>query len=236
MICDAHTHIKIKDLKYLCDNEIYSMACAMNPEESKELIENTADCKYVNPTCAIHPNYSDRYEVSEMMPYFDKVKVIGEIGMDDVWCTVPLVDQRTAFLKQLNIAEETNKPVIIHSKGMERLVADILKNYSMPKIIHWYSSLNYLELYFKMDCYFTIGPGILSGDESVINLVKRLPLNRLLVETDGIEAINWALGKEADIDITKDTLLMMCQKISSIKNEPIELVNENIEKNFLTFF
>jgi TatD DNase family protein len=236
MICDAHTHIKIDDIKYLEDNEIYSMACAMIPSEAKELIEKTCNSKYIHPTCGIHPFESNKYTCKEIFPYLKSVKVIGEIGMDNAWCKVDIAIQRSIFLEQLNIAEELNKPVIIHCKGMERATADILKNYKIQKIIHWYSSFDYLDLFFDMDCYFTIGPGLLSEDPSIINLVKKTPLNRMLVESDGIDGINWALNDKKGVEIIKNTLKAMIEKIAEIKKEPIDQIQSNIERNFFKFF
>jgi TatD DNase family protein len=236
MICDAHTHVKIDDLKYLEDNEIYSMACAMNPIEAKELIDKTINSKYIHPTCGIHPFESDKYTCKEIFPYLKIVKVIGEIGMDKAWCKVDFATQRSIFLEQLNLAEELNKPVIIHCKAMERATAEILENYNMEKIIHWYSSFDCLDLFFDMDCYFTIGPGLIAGDQSIINLVKRTPLNRIMVESDGIDGINWALNGKSSIEIIKSTLNTMVEKIAEIKKEPIELVQSNIERNFFKFF
>lgn len=236
MICDAHTHVKIKNIQFLEDNEIYSMACAMNPEEAKILIEKTRNSKFIHPTCGIHPFESDKYDSKDIFPYFKDVKVIGEIGMDKAWCDVDFATQRSIFIEQLNIAEELNKPVIIHCKGMERVVAEILENYSMPKIIHWYSSFDYLELFFNMDCYFTIGPGILTSDPSIVELVKRVSLTRIMVESDGIEGINWALNCKKGVEIMKITLNKMVEMISKIKEEPIELVQSNVEKNFFNFF
>lgn len=236
MICDAHTHIKIDDIKYLEDNEIYSMACAMNPIESKELIEKTVNSKFIHPTCGIHPFESNKFTCKEIFPYLKKVKIIGEIGMDRAWCNVDFATQRSIFLEQLNIAEELNKPVIIHCKGMERATAEILKNYNMQKIIHWYSSFEEVDLFINMDCYFTIGPGLIVDDPSIINLVRKIPLNRLMVETDGIDGINWALNTENGLEVIKSSLNNMVAKIAIIKDEPVDLIQRNIEKNFFKFF
>lgn len=236
MICDSHTHVKIDDIGFLEQDEIYSMVCAMNPVEAKSLIEKTKDSKFIHTTCAIHPNESDKYTFNDIFPYLKLVKVIGEIGMDNVWCKVDFAIQRSVFIEHLNYAQESGKPVIIHCKGLEKATAEILENYKVDKIIHWYSCFDYLPLYLNMDCYFTIGPSILKDEACVVELVKRVPLNRIMVETDGIEGVNWALDKDLSIKETKNTLISMIKKISEIKEEPLELVQNNIEKNFFKFF
>lgn len=236
MICDAHTHLKLEDLAYIENNHIYSNACAMDPNYSKLLIEATKELKYINTTCAIHPMNSDKYSIEEIMPYLEKVNIIGEIGMDSVWTNVNLSIQEDIFIKQLDIAQKLNKPIIVHSKGQEKRIAEILKNYSMNKIIHWYSSLNYLESYIDLNCYFTVGPSILVEEESVVNLVKKVNISKLMIETDGIEAINWALDTNYNISKTKLVLNKMIRKIASIKKIPIESVKTNIEKNFFKFY
>ena len=60
---------------------------------------------------------------------------IGEIGMDNVWCQVPESVQRSVFARQLEIAEELHKPVLLHTKGMEREIARMLEGFSQPVCI-----------------------------------------------------------------------------------------------------
>ncbi|MBK5201770.1 MAG: TatD family hydrolase [Spirochaetaceae bacterium] len=208
----------------------------MDPPSSKILLEATKKLKYTQTTCAIHPMVSDKYSIAEIIPYLEKVNIIGEIGMDSVWTDVDLLIQEDIFIKQLEIAQKLKKPVIVHSKGQEKRISELLKLYTMEKIIHWYSSLDYLDSYIDLNCYFTVGPSILVNEKSVINLVKKVDISKLMVETDGIEAINWALGTNYTIEMTGLIISKMINKIARLKDISSELVEKNIEKNFFKFY
>ena len=53
--------------------------------------------------------------------------MVGEIGMDSVWCQVPLPIQERVFREQLAMACSLKKPVVLHTKGQEKAIASILK-------------------------------------------------------------------------------------------------------------
>ena len=56
--------------------------------------------------------------------------------------------------------------------------------------------MDYLDQYLERDCFFTIGPDV-RINPAVQQVVTKAPLDRLLVETDGLAAIEWALGRKA---------------------------------------
>lgn len=236
MICDFHTHASLKEIMYLEKAHIYSNVCAMDPLSAKKIIRETKHLRYINPTCAIHPHNSNKYSIEKIIPYLENVNIIGEIGMDSVWTTLNLSIQENIFIKQLEIAQMMNKPVIVHTKGQEYNISKILKNYTMEKIIHWYSCLYYLEEYIQLGCYFTVGPSILNDDVKIINLVKKVELDKILIESDGRNAINWALSTNYSIEKIEDVLKKMIHKIAIIKNVSYECVEKSIEKNFFKFF
>ncbi len=66
---------------------------------------------------------------------------------------------------------------------------------SLPNhyLIHWYSSLDYQQDYIDLGCYFSIGLD-LKKNPAVWQLAKAVPIDHLLIETDGLHAAEWALG------------------------------------------
>lgn len=82
------------------------MACAGTPGKMKELEKFgrlPGAEKVLIPACGLHPWYSDKWEPEEMFSLMEKVPVIGEIGMDSVWCDVPLDRQRKALENSCNL-------------------------------------------------------------------------------------------------------------------------------------
>lgn len=161
----------------------------------------------------IHPWYGDLYFPEGMEEYVKKCDAVGEIGMDNVWCQVDLSIQKKVFEKQLLLAADLHKPVILHTKGQERTVASMLRGFPEKVCVHWYSgSERDLEAYLERDCYFTLGPDVALfcrgnledfSDEKQkeaqvrMRMLREIPKNRLFLETDGISAAAWAVGEES---------------------------------------
>ena len=213
-LSDAHAHITSKeDLKYRRHYSIPTLFSAGTPKEAEEVFqlvkkgsptvrhpapksfpeENSAEPYGIFlPTCGLHPWHAAAYSLEEMLPYLTAAPIIGEIGMDRVWCDIPLALQEEVFRAQLRLACEQNKPVILHTKGQERQIASILKEYPNHYLVHWYSSEEAPDDYLALDCYFSIGPDVW-WNPAVQQTAVRIPQNRLLIETDGLEAVRWAI-------------------------------------------
>ncbi len=203
ILTDAHGHIGTKEERSERQKAgIISLLCAVSPEEAEELISKSkaehfqkGDIRlqkgYLLPTCGIHPWYADRYRLQDMEKWMELCPVIGEIGMDTVWCSVDLKIQEERFCQQLELACRQSKPVILHTKGQEKQIADIIREYPNRYLVHWYSCDSYLADYLEQDCYFSIGPDVW-WNCTVRQVAKKVPMERLLIETDGLSAIKWA--------------------------------------------
>ncbi len=232
---DAHTHIKKEHLSNILKQDIISIINSCNIEEYKENIL-IVDSK-IHHSFGIHPKDSDNVDYKELDYFLAKTALIGEIGLDNVWCDIDLDIQKAVFIYQLKHAFNYKKPVILHTKGMENEIVEIIKDYPNKYLVHWYSCLNHLEKYIAMDCYFTIGPSII-WDESVINVARKVNVERLLLETDGIDAIKWAYSENdlAYDNINEyDSLKQTLEMIANIKGITIEKLNEIISTNFEKF-
>ena len=100
-------------------------------------------------------------------------------------------------------------------------------------MVHWYSCKDYIDDYIKLDCFFTIGPSVIN-DEVVREVVRKVPLNRLLIETDGFEAVEWALGNKIDINGYEQCLETMIEIISNIKKVSVNELKMILVNNFDT--
>ncbi|MCF0230387.1 MAG: TatD family hydrolase, partial [Parasporobacterium sp.] len=67
--------------------------------------------------------------------------------------------------------------------------------YEYPVCVHWYSGdTDTLKKYIDMGCYFTLGPDTAVSENSCISyMLKHIPYDRIMVETDGADAVRWAL-------------------------------------------
>ena len=145
-LIDAHTHLgSDSERSERQKKQILSLVCASTPPEAEALLKTAKP--YLLPTAGLHPWQAASYFVNDMLPYLTACPVIGEIGMDSVWCDVPLDRQEEVFRAQLAIACQMKKPVILHTKGEEDRIASILPEYPNTYLIHWYSCEEYLDQY-----------------------------------------------------------------------------------------
>lgn len=146
-------------------------------------------------SAGVHPWKADVTPWEEMEPILREVPVIGEIGLDSEWCSVDLDTQQAVFHRQLALAAQLRKPVILHTKGMEREISETIRKYPNRYLIHWYACGEYLREYMDLSCWFTVGPDVLL-DESVEHLAKTVSIDKLLIESDGLEGIAWGQSRE----------------------------------------
>lgn len=261
ILTDAHGHMGTKEERIERKKAgIISLLCAISPTEAEELINNSKEehfqigdtwqqAGYLLPTCGIHPWYADRYELKDMEKWMKLCPVIGEIGMDSVWCNVDLKIQETKFRQQLELAVNQNKPVILHMKGQEKKISEVIGEYPNRYLIHWYSCSSHLESYIEQDCYFSVGPDVW-WNPAVKQTAQKVPINRLLIETDGLSAVKWAY-EEGMKDCGKHTmrepgvhekkisvesaLKTTLETVARIRNIPIREAGYQIRDNLIHF-
>lgn len=171
--------------------DVRCIANADSPEEYYFLTQSHLSGMIVS--AGIHPWKADCTAWAEMEPILRQAPIIGEIGLDNVWCSVDLEVQRTAFRRQLELAQQLDKPVVLHTKGMEREILDTICRYPNRYLVHWYACPHWLQDYIALGCWFTVGPDA-ALDRDVAHLAQTVPLDRLLIESDGLDGIAWGQG------------------------------------------
>ncbi|MFR5601121.1 MAG: TatD family hydrolase [Lachnospiraceae bacterium] len=231
---DGHAHLgSVEERNIRSQEKITTMVCAGTPKEAKQLEQICSDNPFLIPAYGLHPWHSEEYSVEDMDRYLKATKVIGEIGMDNVWCQVPLEIQRKAFEQQLALASERKQPVVLHTKGQEKAIGTLIAHYPNRYLVHWYSSMEDLDLYLSLDCYFTIGPDA-AENPAVVQVIEKAPLNRLLVETDGWGAVQWALG-DVKLENLPGLLRKNMELIAAKKQVSLGKVERQLEENFWRF-
>ena len=180
-IYDFHTHISsLEVFEVYYDQDIIPLINCQSRDEFRSLMNNreafsgdrTRALDKVYYSMGIHPFDAD---------------IIGQ----------QFGSSYEAFIMSLDLAKKYNKPVILHTKMMEAKIYEILRAYDLDMVIHWYSCDKYVKEFIDLGCHFTVGPAIFV-DDNVRNMVKLLPLDRILVETDGVEALEWLFKKKFD--------------------------------------
>lgn len=191
LFCLSESASALEEVKFRRQQGIFTCFSAGTMEEW-QFMKPIRNEKGVLCSFGIHPWYADRYDVGECMGAFQSCDYVGEIGMDSVWCQVSLKRQRQILEQQLELAVDLNKPVLLHTKGQEKEIGELIRDFPGKICVHWYSGKERdLEIYLEKDCYFTLGP-----DYAQNPVLKEVPVHRLFLETDGLSAIAWAKGVE----------------------------------------
>ncbi|MGY1873953.1 MULTISPECIES: TatD family hydrolase [Nocardia] len=111
---------------------------------------------------------------------------VGEIGLDfSRHALATKTAQIHAFEAILAEPRLRTTPVTVHSRGAERDTITRLAQARIPAILHWYTGpLGPVEDALAAGMYFSINPAMLASRKSA-TLVSRLPVDRILLETDG---------------------------------------------------
>ena len=201
---DIHAHICSFQDRRLAETEIrYRRAAGIRTVFSAGTPEEWEYLRSMLPreeiSFGIHPWYADQYEPGQYPDLYRECAVIGEIGMDALWCDVSLERQKEVFEAQLQIAADLQKPVVLHTKNCEAQIAEIIREFPRPVLVHWYSGdEKSLSAFLEQECFFTLGPDTSLQADSL--LLSRVPQDHLLTETDGVGAIRWAY-EEAGIPV-----------------------------------
>ena len=162
-------------------------------ESSRRSVEMAEKYRMFAASVGIYPNETahlpaDYIAQLREMARSQRVCAIGEIGMDFGFEGHPSREvQERAFRAQLDLAEEMTLPVVIHDRDADEDVIRILRDY--PEIrgaVHRvFSPLPYAKVLLEMGLYMGIGPQVtLPDSEKLTALVREMPLDRLLLETD----------------------------------------------------
>ncbi|SCH32142.1 TatD family hydrolase [Romboutsia sp. Marseille-P6047] len=239
MYIDFHNHIdfyskdKVNEVINIINKEkIITIACAMDEKSYIENIGYSNKSDYIIPIFGIHPSKvkNNKFNFDKIENYIKYAPLIGEIGLDFYW-----VEEKETYLNQIEVfeyflqtAKKYNKYINVHTKGAEELVLDYIKKYDVSEqtIIHWYSGEEKtLEKLIDIKCLFT-GSVDLGYSDKTNEIIKKIPINQLLAETDGPTALQWV----NNIYGMPDEIKKVYKKISDIKNVEVEEFKEHCSK------
>ena len=163
-------------------------------EGSRRSVSLSEEYEFVYSAVGVHPDEVGELREEDMEWMREqlqkpKVVAVGEIGLDYYWDKEGHDLQKKWFLRQLKLAKELKKPVIIHSREAAADTMELLKaNYhgEMPMVMHCYSySMEMAREYRKMGLYLGIG-GVLTfkNAKKLKETVLESPMEYLLLETD----------------------------------------------------
>ena len=174
---------------------------AIDMAGSQQALKLAADDRDIFAAVGIHPNSSAGFAHSALEPLRElagnaKVVAIGETGLDYYWDKSPKSMQWQACEAQLALASELELPVIVHNREASDDVMAILENWApnAPASLHgrlgvlhsFSASRETADRALALGFYlgFT-GPITFKKADELREIAQRLPIDRILIETDG---------------------------------------------------
>jgi TatD DNase family protein len=246
-LVDTHCHIygekykdDIEDVLLESKKELeFIVNIGYDLESSKISVDMANKYDFIYATVGFHPTDISKMTEESLKKIYDmaknnkKVVSIGEIGLDYYWMKDDAEKQKIAFLKQLEIAKELNKPVVIHTRDAMQDTIDILRaEKDITGIIHCYPG-SYETAKTVMDRFYFGINGVVTfkNNKKTQEAVQKIPLDRLVIETDAPYLTPTPFrGKRNKPSYVK----YVAEKIAELKNisvdEVIRVTTENAKK------
>ncbi len=207
MIFESHAHFDDEAFdedrdELLSDIKSHGIETIVNVAASLSSVESTLKLSHLYPhvyaAIGVHPSETlelndENLDLLRQRMKDERCVAVGEIGLDyhflDEYPDPDKKTQKIWFEKQLQLARELDKPVIIHSRDAAADTLEIMKKseYSSLKYdMHCYSySKEMVKELNKLDCYYGIG-GVITfkNAKKLIEALQEMPLNRIMLETD----------------------------------------------------
>ena len=172
--------------------KIVNIGASLN--SCKQTIELMQKYDFVYGAIGVHPNEVEELSEESFAQLkewckSEKCVAVGEIGLDYYYDEPTPEIQKKWFIRQLNLAREISKPVVIHSRDAAKDTIDIMKEQHAEKIggvVHCFSyTKETAKIMLDMGFYIGIG-GVLTFKNGVKlkEAADFIPMDRIVLETD----------------------------------------------------
>ena len=193
---DFHCHVDLYPdalnlAKQINRRNTFTLAVTTSPKAWQLTSQYFASYKNIATALGFHPELVEKRisELPLMLMLISQTRYIGEIGIDGSSRYKDSLSLQTqAFASIIQECEKHPHRILsIHSRGATNLVLGLIEQevHSSIPILHWFTG-NQRELTIakNLDCWYSINPSMLTT-HSGCNLIRQMPLNRILLETDG---------------------------------------------------
>ena len=247
MIFDTHAHydddafdedrdVLLSGMKE--QNVEYIVNVGASMASSERSIKLAEKYPFVYAAVGVHPDEvgeldEEKFTKLREWTAHEKVKAVGEIGLDYYWDKEKHDLQKHWFMRQMELASEVKLPMIVHSREAAKDTLDMViaaKPLNLSGIIHCYSySVEQAREYLNMGYYIGIG-GVVTfkNAKKLKEVAEYTPLSQIVLETDcPYLAPTPFRGKRND----SSKIAYVAEELAAIKQvsveEVIRITNEN---------
>jgi TatD DNase family protein len=194
---------------------------------------------FVFSCVGLHPEYIEEFSEETLDNFEEFVKTnkndiisIGEIGLDYFWIKDEKLreKQKWLFEKLIEFAKSVSKPITVHIRDAYEDALKILESIDYQKVhLHMFGGDKFLDKVLANEWKISVGP-ILLRSKTHKKIVKKLPLERIMLETDS----PWIKidGKES----VPTDVKIVAEKIAEVKNVSLEEVERKTDENAISLF
>ena len=203
MLFDTHVHLNDpcfdEDRAELMQKlPAQGLTLAMNAgcslESSKDALQMAAPYDWLYCSVGSHPDSCDEVcdevleeyrKLCKLHP--DKIKAIGEIGLDYHYEDIPREIQKKAFIAQMELARELDMPVIVHERDAHEDGMNIIRQFPTVKgVFHCYSGSAEMARQLCNLGWYIGFTGVITfkNARKAIETAQTVPLDRIVIETD----------------------------------------------------
>lgn len=157
-----------------------------------KILDLTSKFDYVYGALGVHPEAADHTPenfLTDLEKYIlssEKIKALGEIGLDYHYDGYSAEKQKKLFISQLELAKKLDIPVIIHSRDASNDTMEILREYRPKGVVHCFSgSAETAKEIISLGMYISF-TGVLTfkNAKKALKALEEVPMDRLMLETD----------------------------------------------------
>ncbi len=252
MWIDSHTHLNDQafkeDYPLVIESAVNGGVSTMvvvgyDLDSSRRAVELADSYPMLWAAVGIHPQdarlWDDEVALSlEELLKKPKVVALGEIGLDYHYLDTPKKDQHQAFLEQLQLAREYNKPVIIHNREAHQDTFSLINEVQLGPaggVMHCFSGSREMAAQFlKMGLHISFtGVITFTNAEKLRSVAAEIPLDRLLVETDCPYLSPYPFRGRRNEPMR---VVTVGEKLAEIKQLPVEEIMQATATNTRSLF
>ncbi len=257
MLIDTHCHLnyeydggkQVADLvREASENNVKALITIATEEANFEIVQKISETfPHVFHTIGVHPHEASLVTPSTLenmrkLLAHPKCVAVGEIGLDYYYEHSDRNKQQEECRSQMDIALDVKKPLVIHSRDAEDDLLTLIKDYAKkktgtysPGVIHCFSGTeSFARECIDMGFYISLsGIFTFKSSESLRQMVKGFPLDRLLVETDSPYLAPVPLrGKKCEPFMVKHTALKLAEVLGRPFDEIADITTRNAKACF----
>lgn len=204
MFVDSHCHLDRLELDKLGltleqviakaqAEKVQHMLCVcVSLAEFEQMQKAVAAYPMVSVSCGEHPlHQNDNVDANTLLGYCqqENVVAVGETGLDYFYSPESKLSQQQAFVSHIEVANQVNKPLIIHTRDARADTLALMRSHNAEKaggVLHCFTEdWDMAKAAMDLGFYISIS-GIMTfrNATELRDVVKQIPLDRLLIETD----------------------------------------------------